>query len=66
MESKRNPARHQAADAAWSISAGTRKSAQAADTGMAADDFLYAPPSPPPQAAPQLIALPILSQILSR
>ncbi|MDQ2772342.1 MAG: hypothetical protein M3Y54_17800 [Bacteroidota bacterium] len=60
MESKSSLARHQAENVAWSISSGTRRGAQAADIGMATDDWLYAPSGLPPQAAPQPNASPLL------
>jgi len=55
MESKSSPNRHRAEDAAWSISTGTRQDAREADACIAADDWLYSPPSPPPRAEPRSI-----------
>ena len=52
MELKPSPGRHQAEDAAWFISVGTRQGAREADACMASDDWPYEAPHPPPAPGP--------------
>lgn len=65
-ESKRNPDRSRPDDAAWLVSGGTRRRAREADACMAADDWLYAAPVPPPPAGFPLTGRITLPQTPSR